>query len=273
MTITTTTAIRPIGDYYELDERGYVINPASADKIVEPWDGVVERVVAACRAHLGTRLCAIHARGSVTRGEAVVGLSDIDMFALVRGGGDMSREWVDELARNIAGGYEFEPRLDLVLHGVDEVAAKASLRMVMKTQSALLYGDELCAGMDGYRPGPDMMLEVPWIGQEVEDHLGKLERAADEREVRALCRGITKMMVRCGFEIVMEREQRYTNSLYYCYRSFSAHYPEHEPSMRACLELFLDPTGDAERLRSLLQGFGAWLVEETARRYGDLMKR
>jgi uncharacterized protein len=270
---TATTALRPVGEYFELDEHGYVMNPASADRIIAPWDGVVAQVVDACRAELGARLCAIYARGSVTRGAAVVGLSDIDMFAFVRDGGAMSREWVDELARDVACRYEFEPRLDLVLYRVEEVAASAPLRMVMKTQSVRLYGDDLCAGIGEYRPGPEMMLEVPWIGQEVEGHLRKLEQAADEGEVRRLCRGVTKMMVRCGFEMVMEREQRYTNSLYYCYQSFVTHYPEHEPSMRECLELFLNPTGDAERLRAFLQGFGAWLVGETTRLYGDFIKR
>jgi hypothetical protein len=270
---TTTTPIRPVGGYFELDERGYVINPASADKIVEPWDAVVEQVVDACRAQLGARLHSIYARGSVSRGAAVVGLSDIDMFALVRDGGEISHEWVDELARDVACGYEFEPRLDLRLHRVEEVAASVPMQMVMKTQSVCLYGEDLRAGICDYRPGPEMMLEVPWIRHEVEEHLGKLQRDVDEREVRALCRGITKMMVRCGFEMVMEREQRYTNSLYYCYRSFTMHYPEHESSMRECLELFLDPTGDAEHLRAFLQGFGAWLVEETVRLHGGLMKR
>jgi uncharacterized protein len=270
---TTTTTIRPVGSYFELDEHGCVVNPASADRILAPWDSVVAQVVDACRAELGARLHSIYARGSVSRGAAVVGLSDIDMFAFVRAEGEISRQWVDALARDVAGRYAFAPRLDLVLYRVEDVAASAPLRMVMRTQSACLYGEDLSAGVGAYRPGPEMMLEVPWIRHEVEDHLGKLERVADEGEVRALCRGITKMMVRCGFEIVMEREQRYTNSLYYCYQSFSAHYPEHDGAMRECLQLFLDPTGDAARVRAFLQGFGAWLVEETARLHGDSFKR
>lgn len=221
---------------------------------------------------MAEQLHSIFIRGSIPRGAAVVGISDVDMFAIVKDSDRVSRHWIDELGQVIERMYQFRPQLDLELYGLDDVATNPRLRMVMKTQSLCLYGDDLRASIRSFKPGPDMMLAVYWLRHDIEDSLHELERATGEQEIRSICRRVTKVILRCGFEIVMEKEQRYTNSLYYCYRSFSRHYPQHEPSMRACPDMFLDPVPEKGRLTELLQSFGAWLIHETARLYGELMK-
>lgn len=73
---------------------------------------------------------------------------------------------------------------------------------------------------------------------------------------------LTKILVRSGFELVMEREQRYTTCLYWCYRSFASHYPGRAALMERALFFYLNPSGSPDDLLPLARDLGEWLVDQ-----------
>ena len=74
-------------------------------------------------------------------------------------------------------------------------------------------------------------------------------------------------MLRTGFELVMERANKYTRDLYPCYKAFADYYPEKESQMKEILHYALNPTDDMEKIRKLRGDFFPWLVEEVKKRY------
>ena len=73
---------------------------------------------------------------------------------------------------------------------------------------------------------------------------------------------IMKVLLRSGFEVVMEREGKYTNDLYCCYQAFAKYYPARQNTMRRVLFLYLNPPiYDAEFLPVILD-LGQMLLEE-----------
>lgn len=78
--LMTPKPIRRIGAYLVADEDGYLPSPAGT-AIAAPWSAAVESLVAAYLAEWGQDLHSIYVRGSVARGLALVGVSDLDSFA------------------------------------------------------------------------------------------------------------------------------------------------------------------------------------------------
>ena len=75
--------IQPKGSYFQTDENGFLINPASAEKVQEKWKPLIDDIVESYKNKYGEKLKSVYIRGSVAKGEAVEGVSDIDTFAYV----------------------------------------------------------------------------------------------------------------------------------------------------------------------------------------------
>jgi Nucleotidyltransferase domain len=76
--------ILPIGDFLPLDAEGYLVNPCRRDVIAPPWSDAVTAIQSAYLHHHADRLHSIYVRGSVARGTAREGLSDIDTLETAR---------------------------------------------------------------------------------------------------------------------------------------------------------------------------------------------
>jgi uncharacterized protein len=69
--------------FLPLDNDGNLVNVAAPEKIASPWDKPIEVLIETCKEQLGSNLRSIYVHGSVARGEAKEGKSDIDMLVLV----------------------------------------------------------------------------------------------------------------------------------------------------------------------------------------------
>ena len=86
--------IKPTGSYFGIDKEGYLINPASEDKLQEQWKPAIDDLVEAYKENHGEHLESIYVRGSVAKGKAIDYVSDIDVFAYVNLPKDeISSEW------------------------------------------------------------------------------------------------------------------------------------------------------------------------------------
>jgi tRNA nucleotidyltransferase (CCA-adding enzyme) len=76
--------IQPIGNCLSQDENGFIINDLSLDMIDHKWRTVLRIVKNNFVKNLDKNLHSIYVRGSVARGLAIEGISDLDMFSLVK---------------------------------------------------------------------------------------------------------------------------------------------------------------------------------------------
>jgi len=75
--------IQKTGSYFNIDKDGYLINPASLDKVQDEWKLLVQAVIQLYKREFKDSLVSLYLRGSVSKGEAVAGISDIDTWAFV----------------------------------------------------------------------------------------------------------------------------------------------------------------------------------------------
>ena len=69
--------------FLDTDDEGYLISDSSAAKIVPPWSEAVDYARQLEVRRLGGRLHSLYLRGSVARGRAIAGRSDLDLFAVL----------------------------------------------------------------------------------------------------------------------------------------------------------------------------------------------
>lgn len=265
--------IREIGSPMRTDSRGYLVNECRPELIAPPWDDLVQEAREEVLIHLGDSVHSVYLRGSVARGTAVMGISDIDFVVVLVDDAASSLAWVKPFQaaarRNhpfhTGVGFEFLRRTRLL---DDERLATA--RFLMATQSVCLFGEDLIPTLPRYKPGPDAVVHAPALARKLARFRAGVavldgDEEPDREKLQEGCRWIMKALVRTGFELVMAEEGTYTRDLVPCYRAFARHYPEKAAEMRRAVFLAINPIHDRGELLSFLDAFGSWLADEARR--------
>jgi hypothetical protein len=265
----STIAIQPIGAPLKTDDQGFIISDSSVDKIGLPWKEVVDRAVLECESILKDALHSIYVRGSVSRGMAVEGISDLDMVVLIKQAITDEQKLALEVASSkLEGAYPFCAKVELGVHeqqavlmGRDRVAAH------LKMYAACVYGDNLIPQLPKVKIGPDVMLHAFGFNRAIKARISRIE-SGDLAFSPKACQWIMKRIIRSGGELIMERERVYVRDLYPCYQLFSKHYPDQEEAMKKVLWLCLNPTSDLAEVKRSIQPLSDWLEAEVERIYG-----
>lgn len=250
--------IQPKGSYFQTDENGFLVNPASLEKIQEKWKPIIDDVVDVYKNLYGEKLKNVYIRGSVAKGEAVEGVSDIDTFAYV----DLSEEELKEkttnreMRKHIEEKYAFVEDIEMGAYPLSEIADDS----IILNQSLCVYGDPVV--VPKLRVGKEMAIHSPGFHNRFKWFERFLEKDEGDEEVKRGCVWLMKGLLRVGFELTMERSQKYTRDLYRCYETFAEYYPEKEAEMREVLDLALNPTADKNKMKEIMENLGAWLLAE-----------
>ncbi|MFE9998841.1 nucleotidyltransferase domain-containing protein [Streptomyces avermitilis] len=262
------------GHHGGLDAQGYIEREGSLGRIQETfWP-----VVAAARDRLtdvfGARMTSAYLYGSIPRGTARVGRSDLDLLLVLR---DEPTEADRAEARALGDA------LDKEFPGIDGVGTLLVSRT--RTLSALetydlgwfvaclctpLLGEDLAEFLPRYRPDSHLARET---NGDLALHLSRwrerIAGTADTDEARRpLVRFMSRHLVRTGFTLVMPRWNGWTSDLGEMAEAFAEYYPERAGQLREAALLGYDPTGDPTVLRRYVDDLGPWLAEEYARVHG-----
>lgn len=255
--------IQNIGKVLHVDHDGFLVNESKPGNIRPPWLGAVEDIKLAYIDHLGDRLHSIYVRGSVSRGTAIEGLSDIDCIILVRGKiTDLALGWKDSLIHELKIRYPFSTHFDLEEVPYEEVlnGERPTTAFNIKVNAVCVAGEDIATQLKPFKPGKDCVTVASWFNTE---HLDKKIQFIDGGETldwQEESMWLAKHILRLGFELVMQRDQSYTRDLYPCYQIFSQYYPEKEPAMRHVLEIAINHSDARAEILEMLNGTGRWVV-------------
>ncbi len=251
--------IKPIGSFFPQDKNGFILNDTSFEKVQKQWLSVIERIKKSYIDNFGKKVHSIYLRGSVARGSNVDGFSDIDIFAVIY---DLEErwkmgEWQPDLQKELQKEFPFvrEVEIMLTLFFKDFYQENPRLAMIIKTQSLCIFGNDLSESIPPFLPNKKMILNLTWLEEDVNEFLQK------EKITTQNCQEITKILIRSGFELVMEKEQKFTTDLYLCYDVFSKYFPNKEKEMREMLHLYLNPMEDEIYLKKLVEKLSKWILD------------
>ncbi|TQE17051.1 nucleotidyltransferase domain-containing protein [Streptomyces ipomoeae] len=268
-----------------LDSRGFIEREGSPGRVPAAF----RAVVAAARdqvLHLfGARLHSAYLYGSIPRGTARPGRSDLDLLVVLREE-PTEADRAEVRALDEALDKEF-PQIDgagtlLVSRGqVLSEAERYDLGWFLACLCTPLLGEDLAEDLPRYRPDSllaretngDLALHLPRWRE-------RIDEAASDDVRRSLVRGCSRRLVRTGFTLVMPRWNGWTSDLHEMAEVFGRYYPEraaqmraaavaaYEPRARPQAETGADPGSHAALLRSYVDDLGPWLAEEYARVHG-----
>lgn len=266
----TDRSPRRIGVYLEADADGYLQCVAKDRPVQVPWDAAVTVLVRWYQAALGERLHSVYVRGSVAKGMAIEGVSDLDSFAVLTQSaaalGPVSfGAWAGEVETEFIRKFPFVARVEIGTVPFEAVADGAGPdAFVLKVESVCVYGKDLAERIEPFKLGPGIAFQTRCFRR----HLGTFlrEYPAEPSAGRpAFLVWILRRFLRLGMELVMVEERRYTRDLYLCFESFAKHYETEARLMYRALELAVDPVVD-EEAEVFVRSFGEWLADEADRK-------
>ena len=259
------------GTFLAHDEHGYLISDAAFDKIVPPWREAVDYARQLEVQRLGVRLHSLYLRGSVPRGAALLGRSDLDLFAV--------------LFDNESAPPTAPPEFDGFLKRFPFVASIESshitlgnvhgpfhyYRFVMKVSAVCIHGEDLLPQIPPYTT--DAPIAEEWFRifpHLVDQFVRDFDESTNHDAKKRLCHDMMKAFLRAGMLLVMKRQSAYTRDLYPSYQCFSKYYPSQEPAMCRCLELAVNPISDRHRLLPFTTDLADWLQYAAEAEFGKL---
>ncbi|MEU0632389.1 nucleotidyltransferase [Streptomyces sp. NPDC005989] len=243
-------------------------------------------VVAAARSRItgafdGTRLHSAYVYGSIPRGTAVPGVSDLDLLLVLR----TRPTGADEAAaRAVEAGLDADfgqiDGVGALLTSTDTVTSELErhdLGFFLACLCTPLLGEDLAGRLPHYRPTPllaretngDLVPALPrWRRRAAE--------AATDAERRSLCRGAARRIVRSGFTLVMPRWRGWTSDLAESAEVFARYYPDHPErieQMRLAARVGRSPSADPAVLTTLIEDLAPWLAAEYLAVHGEKAPR
>jgi len=266
------TAVLKIGKLFKPNSTGNLVNEASIEKIKAPWKEAVEAVKESYVRNLRDSLQSIYVRGTVARGEAIEGVSDLDTTALVSGETNLEPRWFQVEQSSLKSHFPFVSKFEFSLMPVEELedsSKRVSQKFFLKTQSVCVYGEDVSKQLPEFKITADLaQCFYKNLQADIEKAKERISRVTRPAQVQNWCRWIAKRILRAGFALVMAREQAYTRDLYPSYEVFSKYYPEKEREMKNILELAINPIDDKSKILEMLNSFGSWLATETTNQSG-----
>jgi hypothetical protein len=255
--------VKPLGSYFDIDKDGYVVNPASFEKIQDKWLKPIEETKDEYIARFGSALHSLYIRGSVPKGKAIDNVSDLDTFAVVNlTEEEIDTSWWKEINEKIKQKYPFVEGIEIVAIPLNEFEKSRGDKIMVKTQSLCLYGTNLADAIPPYKVGFETTQHIQNIATKVEDMLSWFQEDKTDEKVLKKCGWIMKQLLRSASELVMERSGKYTRDLYPCYEIFSQYYPQKKDEMYKVLELAIYPTKDKQVILEVVSGIGKWIANE-----------
>ncbi|MFI6934043.1 nucleotidyltransferase domain-containing protein [Streptomyces sp. NPDC050287] len=257
-----------------LDAQGHIVREGSLERVPHAF----RPVVAAARDRLpgafGARLHSAYLYGSIPRGTARVGRSDLDLLVALSG---------EPTDADRAAARDLDEALDRDFPQIDGagtlLVSRAQTLSDLETHDlgwfvaclcTPLLGDDLAEFLPRYRPDTllaretngDLALLLPrWCE--------RIDMADDTEEARRpLVRFMSRHLVRTAFTLVMPRWNGWTSDLHEMAEAFAGYYPERAEQVRTAAVLGYEPTGDPAVLRTYVDDLGPWLVREYARVHG-----
>lgn len=263
------------GRLWQVDEAGFLMNDASLDLIASPFSKVVDDGIQAYLDHIGDDVHSIYVTGSVARGLAVEGQSDLNMIALLEYYTEpelVMQDWVGAAEEDIASRQACVAAVQMeiwphgwVLHDESEFSISA---FILKSHAVCVWGADITPDLTTYQfTDRETRLaiandDIVQLEPDIDEAMEAIDVDPSPENVRYWCQRICKHMIHAAFGLVMPDEAVHTRDIDLSVAYFAKHFPDYEPEIKQAEHYIQSPTEDAQALLDFLDTFGAWLLAE-----------
>ncbi|MEU6243578.1 nucleotidyltransferase domain-containing protein [Streptomyces sp. NPDC047024] len=262
-----------------LDPDGFIAREGSLARVPPAFRPVVAAARDRLTAAYGDRLDSAYLYGSVPRGTAREGRSDLDLLVALRAEPtEADRTVANALGAALDREHGVIDGVGTLLYGRERLLSEAErhdLGWFVACLCTPLTGDDLAALLPRYRPTSLLARETNGdLARLLPRWRTRIAAAPDTEEARRpLVRFMSRHLVRTGFTLVMPRWRGWTSDLGEMAEVFGAYHPERAAPMRVAARYGREPAGDTGVLRLYTDDLGPWLAAEYARVHGEKVLR
>ena len=250
-----------------VDRDGWIVPEVALDRLDPIYAPVVADLRSQCRSGFGADLHSLYLAGSLVKGTARLGVSDVDALAVlhVEPGADHEAR-ATAIAEIVDAHHPIIAGVTLGLFAHDRILSAAErydMGFCLKCLLVCIDGDDLANQLPRYQPTVALARGTNGnIRRLLEDRRTRLQETTDPAIVAAICRGIMRKIVRTGFTLVMPRYSGWTSEITPAAEIFAAYYPDQRRAMVQAAQLAITPSGDRDLVVHLLETLGTWLADE-----------
>ncbi|WP_424213020.1 nucleotidyltransferase domain-containing protein [Streptomyces sp. BI20] len=280
----TGPATRPPPAPRGLDADGRIAREGSLARVAPVFAPVVAAARTRAGEVFGPRLHSVYLYGSVPRGTARPGRSDLDLLlALHEEPGPADHEAAAALGRELDAAFDTVDGAGVLLFGRERLLSPAErhdLGWFLSCLCTPLAGPDLAARLPRHRPDSTLAREtngdlaevlLRWRARLAE--VADLPEPAREEALRKLCRAWSRHLVRTAFTLVMPRWGGWTSDLTISAEVFGHWYPQRARALAEAARVAHAPRPDPALLAFWLEELGPWLAAEYTARHGTKSPR
>ncbi|WP_167159784.1 nucleotidyltransferase domain-containing protein [Streptomyces sp. MBT27] len=246
---------------------GYIGREGSLDLVQAEFRPLVSALRDQVAERFAGRLHSAYLYGSVPRGTARAGRSDLDvLLALRTDPTEADRAEARAVETELDAAFDVIDGAGILLFGRDVLLSdleRHDLGWFVACLCTPLLGADLAELLPRYRPTSLLARET---NGDLGDALPRWRRAAAEAtgdaQLRALVRGASRKLVRTAFTLVMPRYGGWTSNLTEQAEAFARYYPERAEELRKIAVLAGNPVADRDVLTMYTEDLGPWLAAE-----------
>lgn len=261
-----------------LDAYGYFEREGSLGHVRGGFVPVVTAARERIAEAYGRRLHSAYLYGSLPRGTARPGRSDLDLLlALHHEPADEDRDTAEVLAQGLDEDFPVIDGVGILLYGKDTLLSERErhdLGWFVACLCTPLLGADLAEHLPRYRPDSLLARETNGdLAVLLPAWRARVRAAVTPEDRLRLCRGFSRHLVRTGFTLVMPRWGGWTSDLVEAAEIFGQYYPGRAAQMRAAASAALDPVADPAVVRAYIEDLGPWLADEYTAQHGTKTPR
>lgn len=243
------------------DEYGFLVNEGKIDNIPERILVILKKILLFAQNELGSNLLSAYIRGSISVGRFIDNISDVDFVVVAKNKPNQQNinnflKYSSDLDKK----YNWVRGFDLFVCSEEELLNNPGLnklRVYLKTQSVLIFGQNIVNNLKNYKPDKELSQELlSQINNEF-NFLNNIFSSTNQNfqynnQIRGLdfwCIWMSRTVLRFSLYASLNRHRFYTNDLIDCYEIVSKIYPEFERDLKQALDWSQSPIKDQKILK------------------------
>lgn len=216
--------------YWPQDESGVLLDDSSLDKVDTAYLDLLDAVKQVFLENLlSEKVIAIYVIGSIPRGKAVAGVSDVDVVAIITEEYEPDTNWIKDAEQKIAQDFPIISKAGFKIVKKNSLFETEIFRaFLIKTQGLCIWGKDLKEELPGFRPDNRLAFhKISRFGKYLAEAETEIRSTDNPVLIAQQCRKIYKVILRTAALLVIEQEQKYSNDPFTCAEMFLKYYPQH----------------------------------------------
>lgn len=220
-----------------LDNQGFIVNPTDKSLVQAEYQPLIDEVLFRLQKLLKHHIHSVYLYGSVARGEAIPGLSDLDINVVLNEPETIRlRYQLNQLGYQLTKDYPHLSKIDIEavdLHDVLQEKQRYHWQFWLKHCCVCIWGENISLQFPRLKPSLSLACG---LNQGFPSKIDYYLREISSENVVLKSKEVGKLFIRVAYALICEKDQSWFYSINKCAQSLKKHWPEYSISVQKALQ-------------------------------------